>query len=88
MKRLLYIFLLLFVPVVASAGFIYSNNSAASTTIKIAMVSSEDASRSQPTGDEYVEFESKDSGFAPFLRITETASSTATYQGITLTGVK
>jgi hypothetical protein len=42
------------------------------TTIKIAVISGEDVSRSQPSDDEYVEFESKDdAGKEPFLRITE-----------------
>ena len=58
------------------------------TTIKIAMVSAEDVSRSEPTGDEYVSFESiASAGEEPFLRITETAAADATLEGVTLQGV-
>ena len=64
--------------------------SASNTTIKIAMVSGEDVSRSQPTGDEYVAFESKNAaGKEPFLRITETAASTdGTFSGVKLSGIE
>ena len=42
------------------------------TTIKIAVISGEDVSRSEPSGDENVSFESKDeAGKEPFLRIIE-----------------
>ena len=43
---------------------------AAETTIKIAMISGEDVSRSEPSGDEYVSFESMSvSGKEPYLKI-------------------
>jgi len=56
---------------------------AAETTIKIAMISGEDVSRSEPTNDEYVSFESiSTSGKEPFLRIGVSAGFTGTVLGI------
>jgi len=58
------------------------------TTMKIAMISEEDVNRSQPTGDEYVSFESKViSGKEPFLRINVGGGSgNSQMYGVALTG--
>ena len=63
--------------------------SAKNTTFKIAMISGEDVSRSEPTDNEYVSFESiAASGKEPFLRInTSTSSGTSTTKGMKLSGV-
>jgi len=56
---------------------------AAETTIKIAMISGEDVSRSEPTGDEYVSFESiSESGKEPFLRINGASTYAGTAFGV------
>ena len=56
----------------------YSNS-----TIKIAVISAEDASRSQPTAAESLEFESiAATGKEPFLRIGTTAGYTGTVNGV------
>ena len=56
---------------------------AAETTIKIAMISGEDVSRSEPSGDEYVAFEAiAASGKEPFLRINGAATYTGTACGL------
>ena len=61
------------------------------TTIKIAVISAEDVSRSEPTGDEYVSFESKDAaGKEPYLSITETAAASTggtVLEGVSISGV-
>ncbi len=56
---------------------------AAETTIKIAMLSGEDVSRSEPAGNEYITFESTNtSEKEPFLRIGTSAGWTGTFCGI------
>jgi len=56
---------------------------AAETTVKIAMLSGEDVSRSEPTADEYITFESvTSSGKEPFLRIGTSSGWTGTFCGI------
>lgn len=58
------------------------------TTIKIAVISANDVSRAQPSGDEYVSFESKAAvGKEPYLSITEMAASTPTMTGVSISGV-